>query len=288
MALLFKDFADSPTVPDEFGKGKPVHSNNTRPFRHTKPFAFVFKHYDIAAVAGLLSFWNPSAIAIIVIAFYVQPLDCVAGRGLRPHVSQEVLKLFPPLTDGYSTSSVTRVGFAFSVPAPLMHAGPRVVFGSFCTPVSAVAYPVSTPARGVVSVSQFIMATLHNFSANTKTHPVRNIASSFCGTYYFKASKHSAAHIMNLVNSGAELSATARLVLFYFAIGYDFLYPTLTPYSPHCVVAQVVRFSRNDLKVVDGTTGQVLKCRHDTNLCGYDSISTDYCTRMRRVLANGY
>lgn len=80
-----------------------------------------------ATVGCLIGIGCPPAITRFVIAIVISAIEAVPFR-LRPHVSEEILKGLPAVTDGNTAPAVIGILLAIWVLAPRPHGGPDHVF----------------------------------------------------------------------------------------------------------------------------------------------------------------
>lgn len=86
---------------------------------------------DISSeVATLFPMCDPSAIPRFVVSVIVNAVQLFSFRFLS-HVSKEVYKYFPSVTDSYSTSTVVTINRRFRIRASLNHIGPTSIDGAF-------------------------------------------------------------------------------------------------------------------------------------------------------------
>ena len=101
-------------------------------------------------VIGLLFRCCPPAIIRRVITIIVDTVNRVLGGWLQTHIGKEIFKrIFPPIADSDSSTSVSRVFRVSDVVASIFYASPRVIFWSpcfaMCKPVRSQSATTRTP-----------------------------------------------------------------------------------------------------------------------------------------------
>src|SRR5688572_6652347 len=81
---------------------------------------------------------GPAAVARLVVAVHVEPVERVFRRRPRTHVLQERFERIPPLADADAPAAVVLVTRVVRVLAALPHVMPGVVFGRVCSAVPDV------------------------------------------------------------------------------------------------------------------------------------------------------
>lgn len=104
-----------------------------------------------ARISTLLFNRCPSAIAWLVVAVYVNPINAVTSTWLWPHVLVEGFKTVHPLTaNSYTSAAVTFIVSGIWIAASISHANPCAVFGRLRHPMgfgpSAGQLPIEAPA----------------------------------------------------------------------------------------------------------------------------------------------
>lgn len=173
-----------PSALQSFQQYQAVDTVFGRPVSQGLTSAVVFYETVAARVSRLLGLCSPVAIARLVSAVVVSPLDRVFLGWSQSHVSHERGKVVSPLVANLNTPpAIVFVGFCLCVVAPLIDAHPRLILGA-SMPVNGM--PVS-PRPGSSQRITYATATL--------TSPVLKIA----GKNSDLSSTHAAAQPVPLV-----------------------------------------------------------------------------------------
>ena len=126
-----KYFLDSPSKCNTMPESANRNTCLDRPICQAQRFSVVCKQVSATGISHLLSLCCPAAIAWLVVAVIVNPVNRVGLTWLSSHVIQEVLKrLTPSATDRNASPSVSVIPWRVRVGASLNHPMPsRILSG---------------------------------------------------------------------------------------------------------------------------------------------------------------
>lgn len=98
------------------------------PVGEAKCFALEREETVAAKVSVLFGGSSPSAVAWLIAAVVIDPIDGVLARRFRAHISEKVSEVMPRLAYGNAPSAIDRIALVLQVHASLLHAMPCLVF----------------------------------------------------------------------------------------------------------------------------------------------------------------
>lgn len=151
---------------------------NLTPFCKTLRFAVQSNQPIVPTTVPILLFTRrPLAVCRFVIALAVNTVKRMICRRRYPHISDEVLKRHPSVTDTNAHSAVSLVTNRIGVQAPLLHHRPNCIFPRLCQSMRPFAFttPFDSKASATLSVSVSQVSTSHArlLSTVTEAIPVR-------------------------------------------------------------------------------------------------------------------
>ena len=117
------------------------------PFRYRQALAIVFQIVRVCGIKDLLFSCGPAAVLWRVALVVVDAIKLQA-IGTRPHISKEILKLQPAITNRDTATSIAMERPDIRVCASLQHPVPGVVLG-----YSLIARPAHAVSRATLSTS---------------------------------------------------------------------------------------------------------------------------------------